>query len=63
MSCQRSCNSTDWNPGLSSYSLQDNNMLDYRGQIVRTFATTRVQVIKNVCTVASFCSLLLTDVS
>ncbi len=42
-----------WDPGLSSYSLQEDSILDFRGQIVNTVTTTRGQIMMQVNAVCS----------
>ncbi len=53
-------------PGLSSYSLQGDIMLNFRGQIVSTVTTTRQQIMMQVNAVcsspfASYCVIDATD--
>ncbi len=53
-------------PGLSSYSLQDDSMLDFRGQVVSTVITTRGQIILYLnamfsSTFTSYCVIDFTD--
>ncbi len=55
-----------WDPSTSSYYLQDDAMLDFRGQIVSTVTTTRGQIIMLVNAVcsspfASYCVIDATD--
>ncbi len=55
-----------WEPGTSSYSSQEDAVLDFRGQIVNTVPTTRGQMIMQVNAVcsspfASYCVFDATD--
>ncbi len=42
-----------WDPGSSSYSLQEDSMLNFKGQIVSTVTTTRGQIMMQVNAVSS----------